>query len=292
MKFNKLLFLIIVIVVGAFVTFYSTNLLCSDLSNMFYGVHDMYIVSSIPLFTLTLDIVCFIIFAVRYFVNPQYLKSMGKLYSIYLIVNSVVGIVTAIITGTSIYHSFVAPYPFGGYTLITLILSILLLALGIVLLIKSIRMPDGERKRISLIYIIYNVILGLTLYYTLYTLGSFVWMPVYVQWRTLWLTFPFYMSMLCPMAFAIHVILCRLDLYKTNKARSVTAFVIAIASVVTAFAVIIIGASNPLFISAISPALPIERLATKPVMSLLHGALSVGFGIYFVLHAHYKAKNN
>ena len=41
-------------VIGSFIAFYSFNMLFSDLSNMFYGTHDAYIIASIPLFMIVI----------------------------------------------------------------------------------------------------------------------------------------------------------------------------------------------------------------------------------------------
>ena len=49
--------LIALTLTGSFVNFYTTNLLLSDLSNLYYGVHEALIVSSLPGFFFSLDFV-------------------------------------------------------------------------------------------------------------------------------------------------------------------------------------------------------------------------------------------
>ena len=132
MNKNKSLILLIVIgIIGSIINFYATNLLFSDLSNMFYGVHDAYIISSFPIFFIALDFVVAFIFVLRLTRYPIYKKSLINLYTTYGIVNSVLGIMFSIITGSIIYDSFIAPYPFMGYSIIMLIVHLALCALFI-----------------------------------------------------------------------------------------------------------------------------------------------------------------
>lgn len=275
------------ILFGAFVTFYAANMLFSDLSNMFYGVHDAYIVSSIPMFMIALDITVFVVFVMRYSRYPQYRKSMGNLYSIYLIVNSAVGIVFTVLT-CIIYKAVIVNYPFWGFSLVMFVVNAGLLGVGIWLNIanRKLVLENQEKKVIKPHYVIYSAVLGGMIFFALNKFGAFIWSPLYVHWRTLYLTFPFYLSMLSPVALLTHVLVYFFDGYLgKEKTGIIVSSVIGGVSLALSVSVLVIGATHTQFISAVSPALPLERLATMPINSIAQLVLMVGFSAYYIYYA-------
>lgn len=286
-KKTALILVTLTVLVGSVVTFYATNMLLSDVSNMFYGVHDAYIVSSIPAFMLAVDFVAFLVFVMRYYRYPAYRKSMGNLYSIYLGVNSLVGIAFCILTGV-IYGSFTMPYPFWAYDVIMMIVHAGLLALAVVLNVKNRKMQlaDQTKKKIQPHYVIYSAVLGAMTYFAFNKFGALILSPLYVYMRSLYLTWPFYLSLLCPIALVVHVLVYFFDGYKGKEK-------VGIAVVSTVFAlslglgvsVLIIGSAHTQFISAVSPALPLERLATMPINSIFQLVAMVLFSGYYLWYA-------
>ena len=57
------------------------------------------------------------------------------------------------------------------------------------------------------------------LFLALYRFGSVLWMPIYVQARTLYLTWTFYVWALLPMALLLHVVFHFFDVYKAFEPK-------------------------------------------------------------------------
>lgn len=266
-KKKTLIILICILAVGSFISFYAGNLLMSDLSNMFYGVHDIYIISSFPMALLILYFVLGFLFIIRYYRYPKYRKNLINLYTIYFGIIGLIGVVVSILTGTIIYHNMFAPYPFWGYTIIMLIVHLVSLVLSIyynVVLRKKIN-NDEEKRTFKIQYILTTIVLVVLSVMALYRFGSFLWMPIYAQGRTLYLTIWFYIWVCLPMAIIVHIILYFLDVYKNYKQAIIYTAIIFGLHIALGIVVVSLMRGNPVFISAISPALPLERLATSPM---------------------------
>lgn len=287
-KKHEILSLVLVILFGSIITFYSSNMLMSDLSNMFYGVHDAYIIASFPLFFISIDFVIGLIFIIRFCRYPQYRKALVNLYTLLLLIVSIIGFIFSILTGTLIYHSFTTRYPFIGYTTITLLIHIMLAFLALYIRKNYLKkLPeDTEKKKLKVKYCLYSALLGFMIYFAFTKFGAFLYAPFYIHWRTFNLTFTFYLSLLMPIALVIHVILYFMDAYKGREKLAI--FVVGsilCLSIILCSSVLIIGATQTQFISAVSPALPLERLATKPINSIFMLVALVIFGMYYLLYA-------
>lgn len=287
-KKTAVILLALLAVTGSIVTFYATNLLFSDLSNMFYGVHDAYIIASIPLFTIALDFTAAFIFVMRYYRYPEYKKAMIRLYTIYLMAFSFIGLVFSVLTGVYIYHSFTVSYPIFCYPLMMLLVSAVLFAAGLVIrLLCQKKMPEDPAKRhYKVKYILYSIMLSLLTYYAFDKFGALIFAPAYAQVRTLYLTFPFYLSMLLPMALLIHIIVYFMDGY-VGREKAAIRIVIALffLNLIAGIAVFLIGANNTTFISAVSPALAMERLAAFPINTVFQFVVMTVMTIYYLIYA-------
>ena len=294
-KFASIL-LVIIALIGSICAFYMTNLLLSDLGNMFYGVHDAYIVSSFPGFFIALYFILGAFFVYRYFYRPEFKRRTILTYLFIASCFALIGIITSIITGISIYKNFFAPYPFWGYTIICLIIHILVLLCSIFLniLIRKKLPKDESKKRMSILYILINIISAILVFFAFNRLGAFLISPIYIYWRNLYLTFPFYLSLLLPMAELVHLILFKFDYFDAKpKAGFIYSIVMIILDVVLLSIVIILGYNFSEFVSAISPALGLERLATAPLVIVLTIIIMICFSGYNLFYSiRYLKKHN
>ncbi len=290
-KKQTLITLIITLVLGSFITFYSGNMLSSDLSNMFYGVHDIYVVSSLPLLFVCVEFITLVFFLIRYFRYPMYKKALFKLYSTLGIVFSGLGAFTTILASL-VYGNFFISYPFYGYFIIMMVYHLALIAFCIYSKIKLIKnvSDDLEKKHIKFKYVLYTVILAILLFLALYRFGSVLWMPVYVHVRTLYLTWTFYVWALIPMAVLMHVVFHFFDVYKSYNAQIIYNLITLVVLIVCSTIVLITGYNNTMFISAISPALPLERLATKPIDVIYVTIIVFIINIYYLFYSIIKEK--
>lgn len=282
----NIFWLVVLMAAGSFVTFYTTNLIMSDVSNMFYGVHNADCISSFPGFLFALEMVIATILLIRITRRPEHKKKIMQLYAALFTALSAIGIACAIYAGTVVYDSFLAPYPFAGYTVISLIAHALIVVFGIVWLvrIKKNVTDDKEKKKITFGYIVLSLAVFLGIFYTYNRLGALMWGVTYIQGSTLWLTFPFYLSLLLPVAMMIFILLYVYGRFDAHPAAAVVYNAVLLAAdIALGAAVFGTGATNTLFISAISPALALERLWTKPIDNIVHFIALLAVGIYFLV---------
>ena len=281
-KKSNIVWLIVLILVGSFITFYASNLIMSDVSNMFYGVHNADCISSFPGFMFAIEFVVATIYLLRVTRRSQYRKSTDRLYAKYFIALSGVGLITSILSGIMVYDSIFSTYPFPGYVLLGIIVHTLIIAGGITWLEINKKRPDDEAKRkIDFGYVVYSIAIFVIIFITYNRLGALMWGVTYIQTSSLWLTFPFYLSLLLPLALMIHILLYFYGVFNRNPVIAIvydTIFLIVNAILGTA--VFWIGAVNTAFISAISPALSLERLWTKPVDNIVHFVALLLIGLY------------
>lgn len=256
--------LILAVLVGSFITFFSINLFMSDLGNMFYGVHDAYIVGSFPIFFITLDFVMLIMMLARLLIHPERKKSILRLYTIFGLVNSALGLVTSILSGTIIYHSFFSKAIFPCHNLIMTIVHASLIILLIAALFRIHDLENGEKAHRSflksILYGLYSAACVGFLLFAMNKFGAVLWSPDYLYFRAFYMLWPLLISLCCLMAIAVYVFLHRMNLFKSKTQRLITLLVIFGVSLASAGAVAIIGKNNTLFVSSASPVLPIERL--------------------------------
>ena len=291
MVLNKkftLIILAILALIGSFVTFYTTNLVMHDVANNFFGVQDAGCIISFAGFVFSWDFVLATLFIIRIFRRPEYKKAIVKLYSTILLVFSALGLVASILTGAVMYGTFLSPNPFPGYAIICTIFNALLLACSILVKILVLpKMPeDLEKRKMKTSYVLYSILLSFMTWFAYNRLGALLWAPSYVQIRTLDLTWIFYLYLCLPILWVIHVVLRMFDKEKKQiNGQFVFSLVILGLNLVLGFAVFIVGATHTEFISAISPALGLERLASLPIDSIIQFGFGVGLSIYEAIYA-------
>ena len=281
-------------IIGSLVCFYAINLILSDVANMFYMTLTKDFISSLPMFFIALDFVVLSILVMRQYMRPHYRKAQGRFYCLLVMIISVLGVVSSVLTGTMVYHSFTVPYPFPGAVLICLFWHVAAFAAAFAGRRKFAALPDDPKKRkFSVSYTVYTVILFILTFYSYNRFGAFLWMPVYVQLRTLSLTFTFYLSLLLPLL--LWGFMC-IYVFKFHVGRPKLGFIyvsiVMVLNIIMAYVVLKIGMSNTQFVSAVSPALAIERLLTKPVDTIVHFALTFLIGLYCWFFALRKMRTN
>lgn len=244
--------------------FYVSNLIFSDIANLYGGLRDITFLSSLPALMFLADAICFVLFLVeRLKRNEQPEKDTLILLRI-LTVNSAFGAVFSLLTGFFVYSSFLAPYPFPGYTLISLCLHTLLFGFSIVFLRRFTRAVARPG-----LYGAKYVLLWALFYLASYDLGAVLLRSLYARMDLIALTAVFYVSLMTPMAIFAHEVYCILTPAFRRRRKIIARSVIGGGGALLSLAVIFIGSRHTEFISAISPALPLERLASLPLHTIL-----------------------
>lgn len=283
-----LIVLAVVVVIGSLFTYYGSNFLFSDVANMVPGIKDANIITTFPMFMVACEFMLGAIYLVRYIRRSQYVKSMTKKYLIIFMCFSFVGFVTSILSGTMIYHSFVKSAPFIAYPLVMAIVHAILIGVAIYFYIYvSKNMKEDETKRkFSIVYVLYNIANSLFVYFVMERFGAFLMFPFWIQWRTIYLTWPFIISLIVPVAMVIQTLLYSFDSYKKKPlfglVFAIANFVIGLATNIAART---IGYYDSRAISAISPAMAIERLDCSTIITKITFAIIIIVGGITIAHA-------
>ncbi|MCQ2553333.1 MAG: hypothetical protein MJ150_03415 [Clostridia bacterium] len=276
----------LVAIMGSVATFFATNMLMSDISNMFYMTITKDVISSIPWFIVSLQFVLTVMAMVRVEGRPQYKKARTKIYLNIGLVFAAIGIIFSVLTGTMIYHSFTLPYPYKFGVISVVIWHCLMLAIVLVLKTKVKTWPDDLAKRkLTIGRVFYTILASLMTFYALNRLGAIMLMSAYVHRASLNKTWIFYLSLLLPAAVLLNAIYDEMGEFKKHT----KAFIVYNTCLLIADVALLIGvglsAFDSQFVSVISPAVPIERLITIPIDTLLqHGSVFI-LAVYCLVKA-------
>ncbi len=283
MKKKQFIILLVLSLLGSIIGFFAVNLLMSDISN--YAALGIYVVSTFPMFTLFLDIIAIIIGYGRYIKNNSYKKALIKRYSTLILIFSSIGFISSCLTGTIVYGSFLSRFIFPCYGLIMLFIHLIILVLVIYGKLECIKLikDDKDTKKVSFIYRIYTAFIWFILIYGLNKFGAFLYSPIYITWRLFFTTLPFYLSI--ALVFVLVAILYLVEV-KVIKNAKVLSLVLLICAVVFSLSTIGIGAFNSKMIAAVSTAVPLERLASMPMDSLIvRPLINIGLSLSLFVRA-------
>lgn len=291
-KRTTIIILIVSAIVGSFICFYATNLILSDVSNMYYMGPNQDIITSLPVFLIAVQFVAITLGVNRLYTRPQYSKKVFNRMMDTITLTSLLGCAADVVSGPLMLGSMTAPYPFRGAIVICLVYHIAMFLVSTFLSTWAQELPDDlEKKKYSAQYIVYTVFLCILVFFAYNRFGALLWAPVYVHKASLYLTWPFYLSLILPMALLMYIPITGFDLDRKN--RWFTVYYIAailVLNIVLAALVFTTGMKNPLFISAVSPALAIERLLTKPIDVIVQFVLLLALGLYALRYSIWRAK--
>lgn len=276
--------LFLMLFIGSMVTYFAMNLFWSDVANADNGFNWPLTLATLPMLMLSLSFVAFAIFLVRYLGSEsQYRLKLVRLYSIILASFSLVGLVTAILSGTVVYDSFFAPCPFPGAILVYVIIHGIFLITNIIVLfmLKQTITEKDIKAKITVKYALYTVLIALLTFIAFDRAGAAFMSPMYIEWNRLDLTWSFYLSLLFPMAVLFTLMLYRLKHLRLDnyKARTITWGIFSVVCLALCLTTLLTGLNNQLFVALVSPAMPVERLATVPVDFIFLYVPTVGISI-------------
>lgn len=274
--------LIITAIIGSLVTFYASNLFFSDVSNFGAGFMNTTLFVTLPMMLFGAMLIALPLFVIRFYQRPNSRKVLCRNYLFIAIALAAFGAIFAVLGGVLNMHSFVKPYPFPGYLIIMLVLHALIIAGAAVTLFKVIlKMPDDtEKYKVSVKHVFHTLGLYLLIALAFNRFGAFLFMPVYVQWSTLYKTFVYFLFLLIPMALLVIKVLKILEI---GKGYFIPLLVVAILNIVLMALVVVFGVSDSTFISAVSAAAPLERLGSMPMELLIHFVVYLGVSVYYII---------
>lgn len=258
---------------GAFLNFYAFNLFCSDVANFFMqGNFELQIISTFPALNLAVIMIVVMMFLMRYYSKPTIVKRLSFTYSIIIASLSFVGLVTSILTGTIVHGSFLSERILPCYPLIGLIVHgiIFIGSLVLMFLTKKYLPEDKDRTKVTFRYVLATIGHATFLFFVFNRVGAVLWMPSYLQVRTLYVTWSFYLWTLLPLAMLVLLVLEELQRYKSHKRYGIISNSVMLGvNIVVGVGFAIMELNDTTIGAAISPVMPLSRLASMPVEAIL-----------------------
>lgn len=274
-KFS-LIALAIIAILGSLVTVYACNLFFTDVPYFGPDIMNTAIFASFTALLFGAYFVMGAMYIVRSYLKPNIRKKMTRTYLITTAVLALFGLIFAILAGVVNYKgNFLAPYPFPGFIIIMMVVHFLVLGGAIALLVITLtRMPaDTEQFKVGAKHVFFTMGWFLFTALAFNRFGAFITMPMYVELRNFHLTFLFYLFLLVPMAILVKKVF---DVYELKLNRFIYVIAVFAINLVLFVTVAIIGMKDTTFVSSLSPVMPLERLAAKPVEILIHFASQFG----------------
>ena len=140
---------------------------------------------------------------------------------------------------------------------------------------------DTETNKVKVGTVFKALGLGFVTFFALERLGAIMWTVEYGQARTFYITWIFYVYMLVPMATLVYLALKYFG-KGPKESKFTRIYIMSVIGIHFIFGVLcfVIGATNPLFVSAVSNAMGLERLASMPVVILL---MFIGYTAFFII---------
>ena len=268
--------------IGSIIGFVGTNFFMQDVLNKSANMFST-LLTSLPILMLGSLLVSAFLYVMRLNKRPKTFKRLTKHYLVVGLVLSGVGLLTAFLAGILTYGSFFKPYPFYGYLIIMIVLFAVLIWAAIFFLNKIKNRPeDEETYKVTAPHVFSTIGWFLFIALVFNRTGAFFAMPFYVQWRTLYITFPFYMYLLCPLFLGVVKVLIDFKIF-TKGSRLILPMVAGSVQIILFLVVVFIGTNDSTMVSAVSPAMPLERLASAPLEIIIHFASMVAVSIILVV---------
>ena len=270
-------FAAVLLLMVAVITFFTWNLIFSVVSN--YAALTIVSISSLPLifFMIILYVLIFGVF--DYVVLKRKDAYFFRKFSIIVVCFSLLGMISSILDGTIVYHTFVGDYVFFAMPLFMLIVHALICGIavyGSIVSCKSIHDNKPEKTwKAPRLYWIREVLVALLLMFALEKLGAFLLLPIFWSSYDSIYVLPFYIQLLIPAFLVVIYFVDRHWLHnkKINILLSASALIYSLFSLI--FMILISKGTWPLVVNPLSPILQLERLVTLPIGFIVIYAVSI-----------------
>ena len=290
---NKKYFIICLIldaIIGSLFTVLAVNMFLGDIINIQAGFEHATLFATLPAISMSLSFVLLTLYLVRTYQHLDCFKRISRLYAIILIALNVLGLIGCVLSAAITYKTLASANPFTGYLIVFMLLNILLIAGGVVGLIFLKKVKDDEGKiKINFLYVLKTIGWVFFILLTFDRFGTFLGMPSYIYLRNLYMTFPFYLWLLVPLFLGTIKVLSVLEIL--NKKNFLLLVIIGLGVNVVLFGyTAIMGSMNTTFVASLSPALPIERMISKPIEVIIHFLSYSVVGVLLILQNRKKAE--
>ncbi len=267
-------------------TAYASNYFFNDVLNKAIITENTMILITLPALLLASTFIVDFFYVLRLYKRPKTLKRHSRLYVIINMVIHILGFILSIVGGLVAYGTLISDYPFTAYPLVMMLVHLALLAADIVALVFVLRMKnDEERFKVKVGHVFKTIGWFLFACLTFNRFGTLLVSPMFIQWRTLDLTFVFYLFLAVPMLFGVYKVLVELGVFNKKVVKIAVSSSLIGFMLITGLTSMILGLVEPVFISAISVSMPLERMASLPVEFPIHILSYIAVGVILLFQA-------
>jgi hypothetical protein len=274
--FKNILAVILVLMISV-ITFYTWNLIFSLVSN--YEALTMTSISSLPMVFFMIELYCLMFAAFGYVRLNRRDPYFFRKYSLVIGCFALLGIVSSILDGTIVYHTFVGDYVFFAMPLFMLIVHAIFLAAACYVAVLSwtniAKQKPEKVKYNGKFYWVRETLVALLLMYALEKLGAIVLLPIFWSSYDSGYVVPFFIQLLVP-AFIVVIYMLDRHFLKNRKISIILNSAVLCYSILSLIYIILMNKfAYVLIINPLSPVLQLERLITKPIGAIVLYALSL-----------------
>lgn len=275
-KIKSYLSFVLVSIIGSALTFYLGNFIFADIGNNAYGWNGWNIFVTIPAVMLCFQFIALSMLIVRIYIDQECKNRTILLYLRIIIAFSVIGIIGVFLSAKYSYGTLFSKYPFPYYLIIFLVLNIVIIVGSILIYIKTVKNKEGgwEHKKITAGYVFFSIFLAGFTFYSFYKFGALLLSPLYVQTSTLYMTWPVYVWLAMPMLVLNLITLIDLGIITKIIDILLILLLLLFLNICLSATYFISSYYNTLFVSAISPAFGLDRLATNPYVAMFHAIIT------------------
>ncbi len=274
------------VILASLYTAFASNFFFEDILNIevLFGARSTFLIT-IPVLLLAVNMVLALFYLYRFARYHKVIKTLSLVYFIIALAINFAGVITSIIGPIVVYGTLFGKYPYPGHCFIVLLLHIVLMLVDILaIVIVVIFFKNKEKHKISVGYCFATFGWFMFLCLVMNRFGTFLISPTFISWRTLYMTWPFYLFLAVPSLLFVYKTLVDFGLVKNKIIKIVILSVISVLVLAFGLATTIIGFLSPVFVSAVSVSMPLERLAAKPVELPIHLASYLAVIIVFFVY--------
>ena len=291
MKLFKNILATVLVLMISVITFFTWNLISSVVSN--YQSMSLVALSGLPMVLFMIEIYVLLFAIYNYVCLKRRDAFFFRKYALIIASFALVGIVTSILDGTIVYHTFVGDYIFSAFPLFMLIIHVLFLGISVyaaIIALKQILQEKPEKTwKNGRFYWVREVLFAFMLMFALEKLGGFVLLPLYWSSYDSVYALPFYFQLLVPAFLVCAYFVDRQWLH--DKKKNILLLSIAFGySILSLIYMVVLGnilhENYQLIANPLSPVLQLERLLTKPygfiimyAFCLLYSGINLGLNI-------------
>lgn len=274
-KIKPYLSYILVSIVGSVLTFYLGSFIFADIGNNAYGWNGWNVLVTIPAVMLCFQFIALSMFIVRFYRGLEYKNRTILLYLRIIIVFSIIGIIGVFLSAMYSYGTLFTKYPFPYFLILFLVLNIVIIIGSILIYRNTTKKVYGwERKKITVGYVLYSIFIAGFTFFSYYKFGALLLSPLYIQTSTLYMTWPVYVWLAIPMLILNCIVMTKLRVLADYIDTIIYLLLLLFLNICLSVTYFVTSYYNSLFVSAISPAFGLDRLATNPYVAMFHAVIT------------------